>query len=671
MAEASTRIAFLWHHHQPDYRDPATGRPVMPWTRLHALRGYRDMACLLLEEEAPMTVNLVPSLIDQLDWYAGGGDDAHLALTTRPADTLDDAERAWVLQTFIAGHPRMVDAHPAYARLRAKRDAGELVGVGDLRDLQVWSTLAWVGWSGLRDRPALAALRRKGSGFTEDDKAAMLEACASLVGEVMGLYRRVAEAGVSEIAASAYYHPILPLLIDAGHALRCLPRIPDEVRFRHPGDALLQLRRGRQRVSEAVGVEIRGLWPSEGSVSPELLPLAAEAGFEWLATDEGVLAGSVRSGEGYGPWDLGHGLVGFFRERDLSDAIGFRYATVPPEQAAAELLAAAASRSPAGGSRVLPMVLDGENPWESYADAGEGFLKALCRGLARRGGPEAVTFSEAARAPRSGRVTQLHTGSWINADFGIWIGDAEDRAAWKLLAETREAVAAAGDPPEALEHVLAAEGSDWFWWFGPEFDTPFAHAFDRLFRAHLSAAWRALGRDTPAALGKPIKPSRRSVNRALRPQRGAIRPRLEASSVSWLRWAGAGYLDCTSPGGAMSPGARHLDGIGFGVEEDGDDRWIWLRLELSRGVPALAGAEWEIVDGDGVRQLRWFAEGAAAQVEGGGGVAVGERVVVARLPLDAPRAEIAVRLLRDGLEIARYPAGACLTLEAPPAMWWA
>jgi len=645
----------------------------MPWTRLHALRGYRDLACLLLEEAVPMTVNLVPSLIDQLDWYAGGGDDAHLALTARPADTLDEAERDWVLQTFIAGHPRMVEAHPDYVRLRAKRDAGELSSAAELRDLQVWSTLAWVGFSGLRDRPELAALRRKGQGFTEADKASMLAACAALVGEVMGLYREVAAAGVAEISASAYYHPILPLLIDAEHGRRCLPHIPDEVRFAYPGDALLQLQRGRRRVSEAVGVEVRGLWPSEGAVSPELLPLAAEAGFEWLATDEGVLSQSARSGEGYGPWELGHGLSGFFRERALSDAIGFRYATVPPEEAVAELIAVAASRSPAGSARVLPVILDGENPWESYADAGEGFLKALCRGLARRGGPRAVTFSEAARAPRSGQISRLHTGSWINADFGIWIGDAEDRAAWKLLAQTRAAVAAAGDPEEALEHVLAAEGSDWFWWFGPEFDTPFAHEFDRLFRAHLSAAWRALGQPVPAALGAPVKPARSGGSRALRPQRGPIRPLLEASPVSWLRWAGAGYLDCAAPGGAMSPGARHLDGVGFGVEIDGPRRWIWLRLDRARGAVAPAGAEWEIVDGDGASLLRWPA-GERADAPAGVGrasVAVGERSAVARIPLNAPRIEVAARLLSGGLEIARYPAGACLTLEAPPAMWWA
>ncbi len=295
------RLAFLWHHHQPDYRDPVTGRPAMPWVRLHALRGYRDMALLLLEEGAAMTVNLVPSLVDQLAWYAGGGDDPHLELSAVPAEELDAAQRAQILESFVAGHPSMIEARPAYARLRALRDAGELRSAQDLRDLQVWSTLAWVGFTGLRDRPELAELIEKGRGFTEGDKAVLLSACSALVAEVLPLYRRLARSGTAELSASAYYHPILPLLIDAGHARRCLPEPPDPVHFAHPEDALEQLRRGRARIAELAGAEVAGLWPSEGSVSPELIPLVAEAGFRWLVSDEGVLAASGRPPRRPGP----------------------------------------------------------------------------------------------------------------------------------------------------------------------------------------------------------------------------------------------------------------------------------------------------------------------------------------------------------------------------------
>jgi alpha-amylase/alpha-mannosidase (GH57 family) len=658
-------VAFLWHHHQPDYRDPAAGRPIMPWVRLHALRGYRDLAVLLLEEEVPMTVNLVPSLLDQLQWYAGGGDDPHLALTARPAAELAPDERARVLESFIAGHPAMIGQHPAYRRLRALRDAGELTAVGDLRDLQVWSTLAWVGFSGLRDHPELATLRAKGRDFTEADKALMLATCARMVGEIAGLYAELASREICEISASAYYHPILPLLIDTDHARRNLPEPADPAPFSRPGDALAQLRRGRARVEEVIGVPVSGLWPSEGSVSPELLQLVREAGFRWLVSDEEVLTRSAhqRTAPGRGSWDLG-GLRGFFRDRDLSDAVGFRYARRDPDEAAAELLGALRQRP-----GITTVALDGENPWESFEDAGEGFLRALCRGLRERRGVSALTFSRACAEAPVGRVARLHTGSWIGANFAIWFGDREDRDAWRLLAEAREAVAAAGDPPVALEHLLAAEGSDWFWWYGPEFDTPFAPEFDRLFRAHLAAAWAALGQPVPAALSRPIR-APRGRSPAVRAPRGEVRPALRAGPQPWAAWAGAGLLDCARPGGSMSPGARHLDAVVFGVDGDG---LAWLRLDRSGNAPrALEGGEWEVVSADGTSLVRWpyGARGAAAEestaVEGV--ASDGERAVV-RLRL-APGAGVAVRVLRAGLEVARYPAAGWLNPDQKPAPWW-
>src|SRR5690606_35796432 len=117
-------LALLWHLHQPDYRDPITRRPLMPFTRLHALRGYRDLMLESVEEGLAVTLNLVPVLVDQLLHYAEGGDDRHLELTRREARTLDPDEVAEVCRTFPVGHHAMSDAHPAYRRLRARVEAG-------------------------------------------------------------------------------------------------------------------------------------------------------------------------------------------------------------------------------------------------------------------------------------------------------------------------------------------------------------------------------------------------------------------------------------------------------------------------------------------------------------------------------------------------------------------
>jgi len=306
------RVGLLWHLHQPDYRDPDTGIPVMPWARLHGLRGYRDMFVEALEHGTPWTLNVVPSLLDQLLHYAEGGSDPHLELTRRPADGLTEEEAALVTETFAAGHPTL---RAPYRHLEEVVRSGRGLSVAQLRDLQVWSTLAWFGATARRDHPAIDALRAKGGDFTEDDKRSLLGIQRQILEELPVLWRRVAgSTDGTALSLSAYDHPILPLLVDARHARRAIPDLP-EVDFAWPGDALAQLTRARERAHEVLGRAPVGLWPSEGAVSPEVVPLVAQAGFRWLCSDNGVLARSERTDAACpGGWDLGHGVRGFFRD---------------------------------------------------------------------------------------------------------------------------------------------------------------------------------------------------------------------------------------------------------------------------------------------------------------------------------------------------------------------
>ena len=563
-----TGLSILWHFHQPDYRDPSSGQPVLPWVRHHALRGYRDLAVALLESGVPGTINLVPTLLEQLDWYAEGGSDPWLERVRQPPQALSPELRTGLLREGFAGHPAMVAASPGWRRLKARVDSEGCLDDQGLLDLQVWSVLGWTGWSLRRDHPALQGLVRRGEGFTPGDKAMLLaiqqEACATLP----DLWARLAE-----VSASPWAHPILPLVVDARHGRRCLPDLPD-VAFAWPGDAAVQLAWGRSAVSERLGRPVSGLWPSEGAVSPEVVDLARAAGFTWLVSDEGVLERSQRQGEGRGPWTLARGLVGFFRDRSLSDLIGFRTAGRDPDEAVGELLAGVARQQ-----GHVTLALDGENPWESHPDAGRGFQERFFQALSRHPRVRATPFAEAAAEP-VGRVTRIFTGGWINADFAIWIGDPEDRAAWALLAQTREAVAAAGDPPDALRHVLAAEGSDWFWWYGPEFHSEQADTFDRLFRAHLGAAWAALGVTPPAALS-------RSLLGAVAPTRDRA-PAGPVDPCAPLGWWAAGCWDARRPGGAMAAGVRVLDRLEWGAA----DRAVHVRLVMDPAAAPQPGACW-------------------------------------------------------------------------------
>jgi len=573
------RVALLWHLHQPDYRDPSSGRPVLPWARLHALRGVRDLLVEAVEHDVAMTINVVPSLLDQLLGYASGVDDRHLELTRAPTEALLADGGAEALALLPAGNVAMTRAWPAYADLR-RRLASEDAGVGALRDLQVWATLAWFGATAHRDFEVLGALARKGEGFTEDDKAALLAVHDAVLFDMPARLRAVAEAAGPRLSVSPYFHPILPLLVDVRHARRALPDLPHDVSFAWPEDAAWHLRTARERMAEVAGTAPVGLWPSEGSVSPEVVALAADAGFRWLVSDRGVLERSERTGSGiHGGWDLGHGVRGFFRDTDLSDRIGFRYAQLPAEAAVADFVQAA--RAQADG-RPLTVALDGENPWEAFEDAGGAFRRRLYRAF-EEGALQAVTFDALAEEPPVGSVTRLHTGSWIGADFRIWFGHAQDRAAWRALAAVRAAAEEAS--PEARSaawpHLMAAEGSDWTWWYGDDFEIEHAPEFDALYRAHLAAAWRALGLPVPDALSRPIPGG----------PGPAVRPPRRVLALDWAHaatdvgWKGAGRVARRAAAMAVGEGVRALD-YGWSA-----NRALWVRVTYRGAEPVLVDPE--------------------------------------------------------------------------------
>lgn len=644
----SGNVAVLWHLHQPDYRHPRTGVPVMPWARLHGLRGYYDLFREAVDREPPVTLNLVPVLLEQLDHYAAGGADEHLDLTQRPADSLDAAAVERVRATFRGGHPAMIQAHPRWANLSAALADGRRLSVAELRDVQVWSTLAWFGGAALVEHPVLAALREQGAAFTEADKASMLEAQAAILAEIPRLLVRVA-ASRTAISVSPWAHPILPLLVDVYHAGRCQPSPPADLRFAWPEDATTQLRRAREDFARRFGRPVAGLWPSEGAVSPEVVERVAEAGFSWLATDEGVLARSeVEGGVCDGGWDLGHGVVGFFRDHDLSDRVGFQYRDRRAVDAVTELIRLATRRA-RGGVRLI--ALDGENPWESWPDAGVEFRARLDLALDRVG----VTLDDAARDRTVGRVRRLHTGSWIGADLRIWAGDAADHAAWRLLAEARAAVQACPDPVRraaAMEPMLRAEGSDWFWWLGPEFDTPFAATFDGLLRAHLAAVWEALDLPAPASLDVPL--SGAGVGAVEAPV-GLIDP----SAGDWEGWRGAGRIRW--PRGGSMAGAEALADAAFGWDEEG--RW-WLRQPLPAARP---GEVWVVRVGDAEVAA---GRGAAPVTTGSLRLSFTPEALVVSCP-----AAGGVRLIRrEGDDTTTWPSDGVVFIEAPPnppaRTWW-
>jgi len=384
-------------------------------------------------------------------------------------------------------------------------------------------------------------------------------------------------------------------LCDTQLAREAMPKVtlPKE-RFRHPEDAAAQIRRGLAYFQEVLGITPRGMWPSEGSVSDESLALIAECGLAWVASDEEVLARSLDGGLGhhnerlYRPWryTTSHGDLGiFFRDHRLSDLIGFSYSQWDPGRAVLDFCGRLRQIHQQIGSegRVIPVILDGENAWEFYPDNAYDFLSGLYAGVTDAPDLRLTTCSEVLeRSNFEGRLHRIHPGSWINANYGIWIGHPEENLAWDLLHHARQAVSqyhpeaahilqAYGSNGDETARMLctslyAAEGSDWFWWFGDDHFSPHSDRFDHLFRQHLTNVYRLLGLDPPSTLLEPIK--KKSPAGLVREPAGFITPAINGRVGDYFEWLAAGLFDLTRQGSAMHSADRMLQGFYWGYNRD-------------------------------------------------------------------------------------------------------
>ncbi len=227
------------------------------------------------------------------------------------------------------------------------------------------------------------------------------------------------------------------------------------------------------------------------------------------------------------------------------------------------------------------LFLDGENAWEYYPGNGRQFLREFYRRISEDTDFRALTASETIAAGGELPTTNgIFPASWINANFDVWIGNAEDVAAWELLWDAREAYAhgeesqAKGRPnaptkeglKEAKESLLAAEGSDWCWWYGPEHSTVNDMEFDALYRKHLTGVYVALGQTTPEELAKPIK---KKPERAYQlPPSANLKVKVDGVDSSYFEWLGAGVYSPEQRDGAMHGRVFYLKELRYGFEEE-------------------------------------------------------------------------------------------------------
>jgi alpha-amylase/alpha-mannosidase (GH57 family) len=596
-------IAMLWHQHQPRYfKDEETGEYLEPWVRIHGIKDYYDMAAMLYRyPEMKFTINLTPVLLMQIEeivesyylWKRAGstgpipGCDRWVRLTLEPPDRLTREDKAFILRNFFR-MPRetMIEPHERFSELASKKigDSDEEIDRtiaaftdADWRDLQAWFNLAEfdpdfrTGEVTLPDGQVVTVRRlvKKQRGFTEADKAEIIETQMKILKNIIPLHRELAREGRLELITSPYYHPILPLLCNTGVAREASPALtlPDPG-FAYPQDARTQLEMAIDYYSDTFGALPRGIWPSEGAVSEALIPILGEFDIKWIATDEGVLAKSLGEpslnfDQKYRAYKVGRDgaeLAVFFRDHNLSDDIGFRYSKMDGVEAANDMMRMLhrihRATQAFDGDFVVPIILDGENAWEHFEDDGKTFLNSLYYQISESEWLVPVTMSGYLEEfPPARTLPHLAPGSWIGANFDTWIGEDEENTAWVYLAEARRAVEDARDriPPRAVElalsEIYAAEGSDWFWWYGLDQNMGDDMVFDAAFRGTLGRAYARLGIDPPGYLEIPIV-SPESLEPA-RVMTGHISPEIDGAVQPKDEWAGAALLD-DSEGGAMA-----------------------------------------------------------------------------------------------------------------------
>ncbi len=539
MGKKKLKLVLCWHMHQPEYRDLQTGEFILPWTYLHVIKDYVDMAAHLeAVPEAKAVVNFAPILLEQIEEYAKQVNgylrkrtaitDALLAALVSPKLPDDPEDRLRLVKDCMrANRDRQINRYPAFQKLAAMIewleqhfDALHYVNEQFVIDVLVWYHLAWMGETVKLTDSRVQHLLAKGSAYTQHDRMEILEIIGEQLSHVIQRYKVLARKGQIELSVTPYAHPIMPLLLDIQSTHQAMPDAPLPNLTHYAGGEQRvdwHLKKAVKTFERFFGFKPKGCWPSEGAVSAETLKILGNFGFKWTASGGSVLGNSLQLPENKQPHGRHHPfnlektkIACFFRDDGLSDLIGFDYSTWHADHAVDDLinhLVTIGNNEPDGS--VVSIIMDGENAWEYFPHNGYFFLSALYQKLANHPNIELTTFSECLKNKVVVKLLKkLVAGSWVYGTFSTWIGDSDKNRGWEMLGDVKlvfdQAIVAkrlSDKQIKEAEHQLAiCEGSDWFWWFGDYNPGEAVSSFEKQFRLNLANLYRLLGEEPPAYL---------------------------------------------------------------------------------------------------------------------------------------------------------------------------
>ena len=591
-------LAIVFHQHQPYYKNKLTGMVEMPWVRVHAMTEYVDSPGILSGTDTKVTYNLVPSFIEQLlDYSENGVLDVHTDIARRswnsegyPNATALELHTmqfqsfwnsGWIYNV-TADDPRVGWVYPSSQRYSELYDMtmhnlkpatimdDTLLNPQDFLDLQVLWYLYQFSPSYVQGNynashldQGLIDLFMQNGQYTLSDLTYVLDTQESHMSNILTMYSELAASGQVELTTTPYYHPIMPLLMMDGWTFEDGIRVNKDS---WPDDVTNHLQTGMDLFEQELGFRPNGMWPSEQSVSPDMVQPVADVGIEWMVTDELNLEESTdMSGNTIDvsvasnlatPWRVDDVAV-VFRDRVISDRIAFQYGSMTPEAAASDFLAYCddirqqlldEGKDPS--EHLLTVALDGEN-WMfmsefQHQDNGRPFTEEWFSRLTTH--PTVVTTTPGEFLEKNLTLPEIDvigTGSWIDGTLSTWAGEAEESLAWQRLVEARQALVAFEEEnpshsglEDAWESLYIAEGSDWFWWYGLDQDSGYDEMWDVLFKVHLSNIYRAVNLDLPPYLldlwTNPALPET--------PYGGVIEPMIDGIALPG-EWDGAAMYD--------------------------------------------------------------------------------------------------------------------------------
>ncbi len=577
-------LSFIWHMHQPDYRDES-GIMQMPWVFLHAIKDYYDMPWMLERHSGlKATFNITPPLIQQLKLYYDNpqNSDKFFNLWLREISSLNMAEYSWMIKICKSStYDTVVSKIPSYDELYKK----ESYTHQEFFDLEILFVLSWCGVYLRTNSEIVKEMLQKGKDFIYEDKLSLLHELTHFVRGIFDYYVELRDRDIISISTTPLNHPILPLLLDMNSAKVANPstNIP-----KHPislkDDALLQIERAKELFEDTFGFQPDGFWPAEGAVDENSVALLSECGIKWIATDQEILFRSINSRDKanlYKPYDYNNMCIAF-RDHELSDLIGFTYRFWEPKMAAKNFTSLLSSINDSHSDATVFIILDGENAWEFYDNNAFDFFDALYTNLGSTPWLKTLHMQDVYGLDKK-RLNRLAAGSWIHGEFNTWVGHKEKTRGWELIFVTKRDYEHHKESLDATikakitEHFLASECSDWFWWYGDDHFTEFGLEFDTLFRSHLIAIYNLMKIAPPLDLFEPIIQNRSSVDFWLKPK-SYISPDIDGRHGSFFEWIGSGVVYENRTSSTMDIPKGPVNKIFYGQ----DDECIYFAFDINK-----------------------------------------------------------------------------------------